>query len=399
MEMKMEEYRRQQREELVEEIEIRERLFAPVLESVGGFDEADTDYDLNVQPRVSGVDQDTNMRACVQRFIEMVKNPALDKIDNRAPFLVDSILQHPDWIFCPPTDKENWFLVPYVTGRRVLVIATNGWTRAYLRTGRLWHSIVTHLPGSHKKNFVTVLDCIAYDTHPCKEYCILDIIKYGNLDFMHTPAIDRFKFIDQFLRDDQHLSNQNSFYTNRSITTIKSSNQVIFKNLPRFNLDNMANEWKNYTGALLKVKGFMMYHKQSSYVCGFTRLVNWLEPFMLIHQFVIRIASTNFLKVDLSFTKDYIKSDYRHDIYIEQQEKKYNKKIEYILQSQQQAQRLSVDPTERSRLRSELARSVHLQAPRQPSGIPPNIPTHHRLYAEAIDAIDRRRINYVDNLE
>lgn len=182
-------------------------------------------------------------------------------------------LQLSEWLVEKPDDIHNWYLVPCPKGKRCLVVAENGRTRAFNKYGGLIREFRSKLPGDHRlRQSKTMLDCIFIPESG--EYFVLDVIAYAHQDMTQCETDFRFFWIRSKI-DEEELS------------VVDDHNEVAFMPIPTYQCDDAFQmesclsrypTWTNNTPAL---DGLLFYHKESSYVRGTTPLVGWLLPFML----------------------------------------------------------------------------------------------------------------------
>lgn len=182
-------------------------------------------------------------------------------------------LQLSEWLIEKPVDIHNWYLVPCPKGKRCLVVAENGRTRAFSKYGVFIREFRSKLPGDFRqRNSTTILDCVfIQDT---EDYFVLDVIVYANQDMTQCEAEFRFFWIRNKI-EEEDLSNigECNEASLKSISTFNCSDHFeVEKCLQKYPM------WDNNSPVL---DGLLFYHKESSYVHGTTPLVGWILPFML----------------------------------------------------------------------------------------------------------------------
>lgn len=101
--------------------------------------------------------------------------------------------------------RHEWYLVLCPVGRRCLVIANKGQTKAYSRTGYHMNSFPSSLPGGnrkaskeHKQN--CIIDCIFSETE--RIYYILDVMSWNGSHFHECETEFRFFWLESKLNEE-----------------------------------------------------------------------------------------------------------------------------------------------------------------------------------------------------
>ncbi len=105
-----------------------------------------------------------------------------------------------EWLVEKAHDFQNeWYLVLCPIGKRCLVVANKGQTKAYSRTGYLMNSFPSLLPGGnrrtakdHKEN--CVIDCIFSETE--RIFYILDVMTWNSSTFYECDTEFRFFWLE-----------------------------------------------------------------------------------------------------------------------------------------------------------------------------------------------------------
>lgn len=226
-------------------------------------------------------------------------------------------LQLSEWLLEKPEDIEKWFLVPCPKGKRCLVVAENGRTRAFNKYGALNREFRSRLPGDQRlRQSRTILDCIFVPE--TAEYFVLDVIAYAHQDMTQCETDFRFFWIRSKLEEEQ-------------LSELDDHNEAAFKSIPNYLCDDEIQlefclheypMWRDNTPAL---DGLLFYHKESSYVRGTTPLVGWLLPFMLPELMSSITLNPNYLKEKPSEYVDYLHFIRKFDA-SEAERKKQNKR-------------------------------------------------------------------------
>lgn len=178
-----------------------------------------------------------------------------------------------EWLLERPEDFNNWYLCPCPKGIRCLVVATNGRTEAYYKSGVSMSVFHTNLPGDFRsKQCITILDCVFVSS--LSEYYVLDVLAYGTQDLTNCEAAFRFFWIDSRLAEEQ-------------LDKVTLKHQYAFKRISKYDcsdenaIRNIFNKYPLWDHSYPELDGYLFYHKESSYIYGKTPLVGWLYPFMV----------------------------------------------------------------------------------------------------------------------
>ncbi|XP_014243006.1 snurportin-1 [Cimex lectularius] len=192
----------------------------------------------------------------------------------------------------PENMKEEWYYVICPQGKRTLVIAERGVTRAYSRHGELLMKFPSHLPGGRKEhNGYTVLDCI-WD-HFSKTYFILDILTWA-VPLTNCEAELRFFWLKNKYAEIPELSIPGK--TNRHRFILLDHNYVS-------DLQKNMETHPFFSSNEPKVDGVIFYHKDSLYTPGKSPLVTWLKPFMLPDILGTKVAEAYHAEIPMSYQK------------------------------------------------------------------------------------------------
>uniref|UniRef100_W8C9M8 Snurportin-1 n=1 Tax=Ceratitis capitata TaxID=7213 RepID=W8C9M8_CERCA len=185
-------------------------------------------------------------------------------------------VQLSEWLRESPENLCDWVMVPCPKGQRCLIVAENGRTEMYTKSGRRRMTFRTLLPGDNgprSNKMCTILDCIFSDDK--NAFYVLDAIVYGNQELVHCEAQFRFFWL------------RSKFDECPDLHDYSVLNEKPLKFLERFDAERIA----NVTEALQRypfwpdnnpeLDGWLFYHKESSYTCGRTPLVGWLFTFMI----------------------------------------------------------------------------------------------------------------------
>ncbi|XP_016973199.1 snurportin-1 [Drosophila rhopaloa] len=178
-----------------------------------------------------------------------------------------------EWLRHKPEDLNEWLLVPCPTGKRCLVVASSGITKAYSKSGWMFMEMRSSLPGDWQlQKSQTVLDCVYVED--ADTFYVLDAISFGQQNLQDCQASFRFYWLrarfeeNDFAKIGEHnekpfvLLDHHDFEDTSAVEQVLQKYPIFPENKP-------------------PLDGFLFYHKDSSYVCQVTPLVCWLFPFMM----------------------------------------------------------------------------------------------------------------------
>ncbi|UXI15442.1 E3 ubiquitin-protein ligase Nedd-4 [Sarcoptes scabiei] len=218
-----------------------------------------------------------------------------------------------EWLVDVPEDFfRNWFMMCCPKGRRTMIIASNGQTKVYTRTGYYLFRFQSLIPGGsrtwiekhNQKSKKSILDCIFVETE--QTFYILDVIVWNGCSIFDCDTEFRFYWmhnnIGEVLFKDQKdkIHHQNKPSIDVEMQEEVSGREVIRKNSPssrQFSsglshlsfkpidywpctVDNIR-ESANLSTFKKEIDGILFYHKQAPYTSGVTPLVCWLKIPML----------------------------------------------------------------------------------------------------------------------
>lgn len=183
-----------------------------------------------------------------------------------------------EWMVDPPSDlSENWTMVLCPAGKRLLVVAHKGYTYAYTKSGYMYNSFPSALPGGSFKttpkntnahsNF-TIIDCVYDEVN--RTFWMLDLMCHRGQPIYDSETEFRFFWLHSKLIEDCPTVQQQS-----------SANP--FKFIPCENVPCTANAIVEVLSDMhpYELDGLLFYHKSSHYQPGRTPLVGWLKSYML----------------------------------------------------------------------------------------------------------------------
>ncbi|XP_012260909.2 snurportin-1 [Athalia rosae] len=177
-----------------------------------------------------------------------------------------------EWMMeIPPDLSDKWWMVPCPLGRRVLLIACKGATRAYSKRGIQLGKFSTALPGGtyqEYKRSCTILDCIW--VKETKTYYVLDVLAWSNQPLLNCDTEFRFFWLQTRLEETQGLKERGTPLNSYPILP-----------LPNYPCNSEVSTIITDLSTLPIIDGLLFYHKDAHYTHGRTPLVTWLKPFML----------------------------------------------------------------------------------------------------------------------
>lgn len=197
--------------------------------------------------------------------------PMDDTANNNRPF--ERYIQLSEWFRDRPDNLANWLLVPCPKGMRCIVVARNGHTELYHKSGKFLRRFHSGLPGdAFNRMSCTILDCV-YDKEQQK-YHVLDTMCYADQELISCECIFRFVWIRSKLQEND-------------MGQVTAKNEFAFVPIEYIDCEDDAemkrclSTYPMWLDNLPALDGLLFYHKDSSYVHGTTPLVGWLEPFLV----------------------------------------------------------------------------------------------------------------------
>lgn len=187
-------------------------------------------------------------------------------------------LMFSEWMVDIPENFENeWVMKLCPEGKRQLVVAANGLTNVYAKSGFRINQFASYLPGGCKSNrdSLTILDCIL-DTKKNIFY-VLDLISWDSTDFSSSEFEFRhYWLVSRF--DENPIFGQKTKknpYPFVPLSIYPCTKEGITKGI---------NEEISF-----KLDGLLFYSKSVFYESGQNPFVGWLLPWMLPDCFGIEI--------------------------------------------------------------------------------------------------------------
>ncbi|XP_020603240.1 snurportin-1-like isoform X1 [Orbicella faveolata] len=178
-----------------------------------------------------------------------------------------------EWLVDVPDDLvQEWFMVVCPMGRRNLVIAANGFTAAYTKSGYRVNKFSSLLPGGSPKTLKpgdhTILDCIFNEV--TNTFYVLDVMSWRGHPVYDSETDFRFYWLQTKLQEEP------------LVTQVSTQNPYRFVSLPHCPCDDTSiQQALSGASSASEVDGLLFFHKRTHYTCGRTPLVGWLKPHML----------------------------------------------------------------------------------------------------------------------
>merc|ERR1719225_794139 len=171
-----------------------------------------------------------------------------------------------EWLVEVPVDlAEKWLLILCPEGRRNLVIAANGSTKVFSKSGKQVKSFPSNLPGGNRnqnrRNTYTILDCIYSESNSI--FYILDMMCWDGFQYYDCDTEFRLSWVQQ------------KFIENQEMRTRSRINPYSFQPLPvyqctRESIKEALNSPMPFSDHL---DGLLIYHREVHYMPGKTPLV------------------------------------------------------------------------------------------------------------------------------
>lgn len=197
-------------------------------------------------------------------------------INVRSKWTFSNQLMMSEWLVdVPPDLEENWLCKPCPKGRRMLVVAHQGSTKAYSKAGHLVATFNSALPAgsSQSRTGITILDCIWNWEN--RTYYTLDVLAWNNIGLLDCETEFRFFWLQSKLNE------------NTVVNCHSETNRFAFVPLPFIECtEEKLTEMMNRYPMFCEEKdpgldGMLFYHKSNLYEHGSTPLVTWIKPFMM----------------------------------------------------------------------------------------------------------------------
>ncbi|NXD29355.1 SPN1 protein, partial [Spelaeornis formosus] len=178
-----------------------------------------------------------------------------------------------EWLVDVPSDLEQeWVVVVCPVGKRALVVASQGTTAAYTKSGFCVNRFPSLLPGGNRHNSTSdkvysIVDCIYSEAK--QTYYILDVMCWRGHPVYDCQTDFRFFWLSSKIQEEEGLGEKSRI------------NPYPFVGLQNFPCSSDSLCELLATDFPFEVDGLLFYHKQTHYTPGSTPLVGWLRPYMV----------------------------------------------------------------------------------------------------------------------
>lgn len=211
-----------------------------------------------------------------------------------------------EWLVEVPEDLEkNWLLLLCPEGRRNLVVASNGQTKVYSKSGKQVKSFPSHLPGGNRsqrnaRQKYTLLDCIFSDANGI--FYILDMMCWDGYQYYDCDTEFRLTWVQQ------------KFVENKDLINRSRINPYSFLPLPVYqcNKEGISEALNSPMPFQERLDGLLFYHRHVHYMPGKTPLVAWLKGYMVPELLNIQVSDELHEQTpsDYPGMKSYLKKTY-----------------------------------------------------------------------------------------
>merc|ERR1719150_3415524 len=188
-----------------------------------------------------------------------------------------------EWLVEVPEDMtEKWLLILCPEGRRNLVVAANGSTKVFSKSGKQVKSFPSSLPGGNrnqsrgKQNRYTILDCIYSESNSM--FYILDMMCWDGFQYYDCETEFRLSWVQQkFIDNSQEAENAGNMRIRSRI------NPYSFQPLPVYQCtrDSISEALNSPMPFSDHLDGLLIYHREVHYMPGKTPLVGWIKGYMV----------------------------------------------------------------------------------------------------------------------
>ncbi|VDK43455.1 unnamed protein product [Anisakis simplex] len=177
-----------------------------------------------------------------------------------------------EWLVdIPTTLSTDWICLPCPVGRRALVVASNGVTSAYSKSGYLINQFSSYLPGGNRSSHThyTLLDCV-YSAKQSTFYC-LDMITWKDSTVADSDFECRLFLLNSRISENENFNEISKQFPYRFVC------------LPscRCHRSSIEQLMKSSTDFEFELDGVLFYYAGALYRPGQSPLVGWLKPWML----------------------------------------------------------------------------------------------------------------------
>lgn len=239
------------------------------------------------------VDEMGGDEACTDA-VEMgqTKNRKMRKAPYCNPYKNQLMLS--EWMVdVPPDLEQNWMVVVCPIGKRCLIVASKGVTRAYSRTGQFLNQFPSYLPGGCKKHrshsTYTILDCVYHEAS--RTYYMLDMMCWRAHPVYDSDLDFRLFWMKSKIEEDGNRC-----------SVISKVNPYRFVPLDYHPSTREALHSILSAAWPLEVDGLLFLHRSSHYLCQRSPLAVWLKPHMVAVVLGIQV-STEFIACSPQLTE------------------------------------------------------------------------------------------------
>lgn len=180
-----------------------------------------------------------------------------------------------EWLVEVPEDlSTHWILILCPEGRRNFVIASNGLTKVYSKSGKLVKKFASNLPGGNRnqnrRQKYTILDCVFSEKE--KIFYILDMMCWSGFQYYDCDTEFRLSWVQQKFIEHKDV-----------LMEISKTNHFKFMPLPIYQCtqDSIGTALNSKLPFEDNLDGLLIYHKNVHYMPGKTPLVGWLKGYMV----------------------------------------------------------------------------------------------------------------------
>ncbi|XP_053220468.1 tyrosine-protein phosphatase non-receptor type 9 isoform X6 [Podarcis raffonei] len=178
-----------------------------------------------------------------------------------------------EWLIdVPPDLVQEWLLVVCPVGKRALIVASQGSTAAYTKSGFCVNRFPSLLPGGSRRTSATgkeytILDCIYSEAQ--QMYYILDVMCWRGHPVYDCQTDFRFYWLHSKMQEEDGLGKKSR------LNPFKFVGLQSYSCTPESLCKVLATDFP------FEVDGLLFYHKETHYNPGSTPLVGWLRPYMV----------------------------------------------------------------------------------------------------------------------
>jgi len=181
-----------------------------------------------------------------------------------------------EWLVEVPEDIEKkWLLILCPEGRRNFVIAANGSTKVFSKSGKQVKTFPSNLPGGNRsqggrgKSSYTILDCVYSELNGV--FYILDMMCWDGFQYYDCDTEFRLTWVQQ------------KFIENQDLRVRCRINPYSFQPLPVYQCtrDSISQALNSPLPFKDPLDGLLIYHREVHYQPGKTPLVGWIKGYMV----------------------------------------------------------------------------------------------------------------------